>query len=66
MRPFPNQVALELGQRSEHVENQLAGNTTGFYFLNDRFKGNPTCLHVIHDAHEVWHRLPQPVQAPDA
>lgn len=50
MRPFPDQVALELSQRSKHMEHRLARSTAGLDLLGDRFEGNAATFQVTYDA----------------
>src|SRR4051812_5133129 len=41
MRPFPNQIALELGQGPEDVEDEFAAWGGGVDLLGERLEANP-------------------------
>ena len=53
MRPFHNQVVLELGDRGEHVEEQPPARCGRIDALGQRSKGHPTLLQFVGDLLEV-------------
>ena len=65
MRPFPNQISLELRQRREHMKNQLARCAAGFDFLSQTFKRDTALLKIGHDLHQVRQTASKSIQPPD-
>jgi len=53
MCSFADQVPLELGQRREHMKNQLACCAAGFDFLRQALKRDALLLKLGHDLHQV-------------
>lgn len=54
MHSLPNQASLEFGERSKHMENQLARRTACLYRFHQIFKPNATLLEIVHDLHKDW------------
>lgn len=53
MCSFADQAALELGQRREHMKNQLTCCAAGFDFLRQALKRDALLLKLGHDLHQV-------------
>jgi hypothetical protein len=62
MRPFHNQVVLELGDRGEHVEEQPPARCGRIDALGQRSKAHPTLLQFVGDLLEVADGSAKPVE----
>jgi hypothetical protein len=65
MRPFLDQVALELRERAEYVENQLTSRCGGVDLLGQRPKADPPLLKRGDRGDQVLEGAPQAVKAPN-
>ena len=63
--PFPDEVALELGQRAEDVKDQFAARGGGIDALGQAAQANLALLEGGDDLDEVPQGAAQAVQAPD-
>ena len=61
-----DQAPLELRQAREDVEHEFPGCRSG---VDDAVlegpEADPLAQQILHQAHQVWHRAPEPVQSPD-
>jgi hypothetical protein len=62
---FQNDLALELRDRSEHVEEQPAGWGAGIDADVEDFQRDLLALELGDDASEMRHRLRQPIELCD-
>jgi hypothetical protein len=59
--PLPEEVSLELGQRSEHVEDELSAADRGVQLLPQRLEVDALLIEVPDRLDEVLEGPPQPV-----
>ncbi|AJG17422.1 hypothetical protein RR42_m0007 [Cupriavidus basilensis] len=53
LRAFSNQIALELGQRSEDMKHQLSGRTCRLDLFGDALKADPIFFQLCNDTHQI-------------
>jgi hypothetical protein len=63
-RPLPDQVAFELGERGEDMEDETAGRRDGFDLFGKRFEVDLSDFHVGDEAYEIGQVPAEPVQPP--
>ena len=62
---FADQVALELGEGGEDMENEPPGRRAGFNLLGQGFEVDLTLFELCDKADEVGQIAPKPVEPPD-
>ena len=63
--PLTDEVALELGEGSEDVEDEFAPARGGVDVLGQGAEPHPTLGEVLYDRDQMANRATQPVQTPD-
>lgn len=61
---LPGELALELRQRTEQREQQLAVRCPSVHRLGERAEGDAALPQVAHDLQEVWEAAAEPVELP--
>lgn len=61
---FPDDLPLELSERSEDVEDQLPTRRRGVHVLLQAFEPDPPLAKPVHDLDEILKAPPQPIQLP--
>ena len=65
LHPLLDQGPLELRERAEYVEQQLALRRGGVHLLGQRPEGDAPRLEVSHRGQQMGQRSAQPIQLPD-
>jgi hypothetical protein len=63
-RAFTDEVAFELSQAREEVEDELAGGRAGIDLLGERDEPDTASFEVVHDAHEIRQRAAEAIETP--